>query len=149
MIDVKMLIQTTELPKFKIKNRDINKLRQSKRPVVENELQKLVAIKENYKGTYQRLKFLNKFYLYSELSKHQHEHKTLGSPDIFNKPLDKFESEVMKIFNCNTKEWPICLYDFTYKNRIPQYLCYRTSKKAPVIIDDYFYGRKASQQIEE
>lgn len=29
-------------------------------------------MKEDYKdkGTYQRLKFLNKFYLYSELSKH-------------------------------------------------------------------------------
>jgi hypothetical protein len=44
----------------------------------------------------------------------------------------------MKIFNCDT-EWPLCLYDFTYKNKIPQYLCFRTSSDPPYIIEEYFY----------
>ena len=37
---------------------------------VEEQLQKMVQVKENFNGTYQKLKFLNKFYLYSSLSKH-------------------------------------------------------------------------------
>ena len=55
-------------------------------------------MKETFKGTYQRLKFLNKFFLYSELSKHQ-ENVEQGK-EIYSKPLDKYETEVMKIFNC-------------------------------------------------
>lgn len=58
--------------------------------------------------------------------------------DVFLKALDQYENEVMKIFNCDT-QWPLCLYDFTYKNKIPQFLCFRTSSEAPLIIEDYFY----------
>ena len=43
----------------------------------------------------------------------------------------------MQAFNCNS-EWPVCLFDFTYKNRIPQYLCFRASAHPPIIIEDYF-----------
>lgn len=38
--------------------------------------------------------------------------------EVFLKALDQYENEVMKIFNCDTT-WPLCLYDFTYKNKIP------------------------------
>ena len=37
---------------------------------VEEKLQEMVKVKENFQGSYQKLKFLNKFYLYSSLSKH-------------------------------------------------------------------------------
>jgi hypothetical protein len=95
-------------------------------------------MKESFKGTYQRLKFLNKFYLYSGLSKHS-ETNNSGANEIFFKSLDDYENEVMKVFNCCPGEWPLCLFDFTYKNKIPQFLCFRTSSDPPRIIDDYFY----------
>lgn len=44
----------------------------------------------------------------------------------------------MKSFNCDTR-WPICLFDFTYKNKIPEYTCLRTSSSPPIVIVDYFY----------
>jgi hypothetical protein len=80
---------------------------------------------------------LNKFYLYSSLSKHA-ENSNGKMKEIFMKALDQYENEVMKIFNCDT-QWPVCLYDFTYKNKIPQYLCFRTSYDPPFIIEEYFY----------
>lgn len=46
--------------------------------------------------------------------------------EIFSLPLDKYENEVMVTFNCDLS-WPYCLFDFTYKNKIPQYLAFRTS----------------------
>ena len=46
----------------------------------------------------------------------------------------------MQIFNCNPHEWPLCLFDYTSKNRIPQYLCFRTYYYGVNFIDDYFYG---------
>lgn len=80
--------------------------------MVEQDLERLVTMKEDYKGTYQRLKFLNKFYLYSELSKHtadqnawnynENEEIPRTESDFRNKPLDRYEIEVMKIFNCDS-----------------------------------------------
>lgn len=52
MIDVRILIQMSEMPRYKIKNRDIRRERELKREHVVEELQKLVQMKENYKGTY-------------------------------------------------------------------------------------------------
>ena len=79
----------------------------------------MVKTKENYSGTYQKLKFLNKFYLYSSLSKHAEQVQNFKNKEIFTKSLDKYENEVMQIFHCDAESWPICLYDFTYKNKIP------------------------------
>jgi hypothetical protein len=72
LVDMRALFKTADLPKFKIKNRYIRALRKAKREIVEQEYEKLQSLKiGDFKaGTYQRLKFLNKFYLYSELTKH-------------------------------------------------------------------------------
>lgn len=56
---------------------------------------------------------------------------------MYFKSLDQFESDVMQIFNCNT-DWPICLFDFTFKNRIPNFITLKIENYPPRIIDDYF-----------
>lgn len=68
------------MPKFQIRNTYINQLRADKRKQVEDDCDNLMSLKEDYKGTYQRLKFLNKFYLYSELSK-QYADNNLGAQE--------------------------------------------------------------------
>ena len=35
--------------------------------------------------------------------------------------LDKFESDLMSIFDCDPN-WPLCLYNFTHKNKCPKYV---------------------------
>jgi hypothetical protein len=57
---------------------------------------------------------------------------------LINSNLDKKERELMSIFDCNPK-WPLCLYDFTFKNRNDKYIAMlaRRSLKE-YIIDDYF-----------
>ena len=140
--DFKTLIQTTEHPRFKITNKEIKLLRDEKRPQVESELLKLVQNKDDVKGTYQRLKFMNKFYLYAGLQK-MYEQSDSPNKDVFHKSLDTYENSLMDIFNCD-QDWPICLYDFTYKNKIPQYLCFRTHKEAPTVIENYFYANESN-----
>lgn len=56
---------------------------------------------------------------------------------IFQISLDKYEQEVMKVFKCDS-QWQICLYDFTYKNKIPQFLCFRSTSDPPNFINNYF-----------
>lgn len=38
--------------------------------------------------------------------------------------MDLYERDLMQIFDCDP-EWPLCLFDFTFKNKIPTYTCLR------------------------
>jgi hypothetical protein len=44
----------------------------------------------------------------------------------------------MRCFECNP-EWPLCLYDFSFKNKCPTYFVFQTAKPLDsYVIDDYF-----------
>jgi len=46
----------------------------------------------------------------------------------------------MKIFNCNP-EWPVCLFDFSFKNKSPSYVTFRVEGSLEnYIFEDYYYG---------
>lgn len=55
----------------------------------------------------------------------------------------------MKIFNCDHNSWPICLYDFTYKNKIPQFNVFKSSHLPIEFIENYFDSPKFLDQFEE
>ena len=76
-----------------------------------------------------KTKFLNKFFLYSGLIK-QKSHVELNSDKNGN-----FEEELVcqSVWN---PEWPICLYDFLYKDRIKNYFWLKTDTIS--VVDDYF-----------
>lgn len=72
-----------------------------------------------------RIKFLNKFYLYSGFSKNMDNAKG----------FDITKNECIDALTCDHK-WQVCLFDFSYKNRVPEFFVFRTSNF--LIIDDYF-----------
>ena len=44
----------------------------------------------------------------------------------------------MKFYKCDPS-WPVCLYDFTFRNLNPQFNTYRVNSKLDsFVIDDYF-----------
>ena len=44
----------------------------------------------------------------------------------------------MRVFNCNPK-WPLCLFDFTFKHKIPDFIILTVSNNLhKYVIDDYF-----------
>lgn len=46
----------------------------------------------------------------------------------------------MSIYNCKP-EWPICLFDFTFKNKCPTYFCFRVKKPlSDYVVEDYFFA---------
>lgn len=46
----------------------------------------------------------------------------------------------MRIFNCNP-EWPVCLFDFSFKNKNPSYVVLKVgSDLNQFIFEDYYYG---------
>jgi hypothetical protein len=54
--------------------------------------------------------------------------------------MDWYERDLMQIFNCNEK-WPICLYDFAFKNKNPTYLCLKVEADlCSLMLEDYFFG---------
>jgi hypothetical protein len=60
------------------------------------------------------------------------------------------ERELMAIFNCDPA-WPVCLFDFSFKSKIPSFLSFRVGHDLTSFVnDDYFYGvnQRASGRIE-
>ena len=53
--------------------------------------------------------------------------------------MEQLEDELMAIFNCDSK-WPVCLFDFTYKNRIPTHFCFKVEANlTTLVVEDYFF----------
>jgi hypothetical protein len=74
-----------------------------------------------------KMKFLNRFCLFSGLSRMKCDNIPKN---------EKYEEAIVNHFNCDPK-WPVCLYDFTYKNLCENYFVYRT-REMPPIFEDYF-----------
>ena len=117
---------------YRIKNRIIKEMREELRGEVEKDIQNLVE--KNYQSDYRikssnpRLLFLSQYSLFSGLK--------LSSQDI--QQTGDRENDIMKIFRCDP-EWPICLYDYAYKNKIPSYFCFRVKAQlTSLLIKDYF-----------
>lgn len=121
------------MEKIKIRKKEITQLRIKARPSVEEDLQNLLDSKDQQeKGPYPRLQFVNKFFLYSGLCKFYEE------KEVEWKTIEDFEKEVMQMFNCDS-DWPICLFDFTYKNRIPNYLCFKTQSNFSNLFQENYF----------
>ena len=60
---------------------------------------------------------------------------------LINSNKDKKETELMQIFDCDPN-WPICLYDFTFKNRNHKYISMRCRES----LNDYVYDNYFDQK---
>ena len=108
-------------------------MREEFRHEIESNLQKGVEVNEKYDSTFGKLKFLNKFSLFKGLSRTETQRAKAE-----NRSFDEESTSAVNYFNCDQK-WQVCLFDFTYKNKIPQYLCFRASNDPPALIEEYFY----------
>ena len=54
--------------------------------------------------------------------------------------LDKYERDLMRIFNCNP-EWPVCLFDFSFKNKTPSFVTFKVEGNLEsYVFEDYYFG---------
>jgi hypothetical protein len=57
---------------------------------------------------------------------------------IISSSIGVYEKQLMTVYNCDP-EWPVCLYDFSFKNRVPNYFCLKVKKPmTSYIIPEYF-----------
>ena len=99
--------------------------------------------KISQKNMYPRLQFVNRFFLYNGLQTYyatRNDEEAIIATKIASATMEKFELDIMKIFVCNPK-WPICLYDFSFRNKCPTYFCFRVQNDLTEYVrDDYFFG---------
>jgi hypothetical protein len=76
-----------------------------------------------------RTQFLNKFYLYCGFARTAE----------YRKEYECGKQDIHEILKCD-KQWPVCLFDFTYKNKVPDYFVYRVEKSSYHIRENYFYS---------
>lgn len=75
----------------------------------------------------QRLRFLNKFIM-------------MTSQNKLTSIVNQSTQDPQAFFHCDPERWPICLFDFTYKNVLPQYFLYGPSDFT--LYEGHFYGLK-------
>ncbi|CDW74131.1 gtpase-activating protein [Stylonychia lemnae] len=127
------LIQTQDffasMPRYKVSERQINQKRDLWRQPVIDEIQGIqIEIKESINSSINRVKFLNKFYLFTGIA------KTLQSKQT---GFDILKTECVESLTCKEK-WPVCLFDFTYKNKVPEFFVFRVHSSKVVICEDHF-----------
>ena len=44
-----------------------------------------------------------------------------------------YEEVTLQSFNCDPN-WPVCLFDFTFKNKMPEFFCFKIGNKT---LDNY------------
>ena len=101
-----------------------------------------------------RLEFAQKFFLYQGLARYYARDKE--TDEVANKKyqvttqsMDLYERDLMQIFDCDP-EWPLCLFDFTFKNKTPTYTCLRVEKNLQMYcMDQYFYGMLSEIQTKQ
>lgn len=74
------------------------------------------------------MKFLSKFYLYSGLAKQKID---------LDKTFDITKAEAVEALKCD-KNWPVCLFDFTYKNKVPEFFVFKAERSTYNIFDNHF-----------
>lgn len=56
----------------------------------------------------------------------------------FKKEADLTGMEYVELLTCDPK-WQICLFDFTYKNKVPDYFVFRVEPNSFQIIENYYF----------
>lgn len=76
-----------------------------------------------------KIKFLNKFFLFIGLMKQR------GQGNVSIEDMKNYENEIVQENDCD-ESWPICLYDFLYKDKHKQHFAFRT--QTINVVEDYF-----------
>ena len=76
-----------------------------------------------------RITFIKKFFSFNGFADYFEENKDKSEEHkaafkLLKQPIDAFESSLMNIYSCNLK-WPICIFDFTFKNINPKYVAFK------------------------
>jgi hypothetical protein len=58
---------------------------------------------------------------------------------IISSSIGVYEKQLMTVYHCNP-EWPVCLYDFSFKNRVPNYFCLKVKKPLTSFIIPQYFG---------
>ena len=79
-----------------------------------------------------RIHFMDQFFAYDGLSDYYKElakqegsdPETKKASALLNLPQEKLDPELSKVYTCNPS-WPICLFDFTFRNLNPKFSVFR------------------------
>lgn len=68
--------------------------------------------------------------------------ENLEALDLLKQPLEVMVDNLPAIYKCNP-EWPICLYDFSFRNLNPKFVAYRVKADLnSFVVQNYFSRQK-------
>jgi len=127
----------------RISNETIDELRASIRTKTMASNQQKFESTQSSSGLQPYMKFLSNFSQYNGLVMYYkllepRTEEIQNAYNIISSSIGVYEKQLMAVYNCSP-EWPVCLYDFSHKNRVPNYICLKVKKSLNEhIIANYF-----------
>ena len=79
---------------------------------------------------------------YETLVKNDPSLENLEALDLLKQPLEVLVDKLPAIYKCNP-EWPICLFDFSFRNLNPKFVAYRVKADLnSFVVPNYFSRQK-------
>lgn len=64
---------------------------------------------------------------------------------MMQQPIEVLAEKLPDLYECNS-QWPICLFDFTFRNVSPKFLTYKVRAELDsFVINDYFQGERMQE----
>ena len=66
---------------------------------------------------------------------------------VLSQPSDNYIGDLMHFYKCDPS-WPICVFDFTHRNRNPKFLSLRVGEPLTSLVkDNYFNEQFLAQKV--
>lgn len=80
-------------------------------------------------------------YYYDQLAQKTEEEEHKLGAQIFAQPSDNYIPGLMRFYKCDPS-WPICVYDFTHRNRNPKFTTLRVQQPLNSLIRDQYFSEE-------
>ena len=146
-----LLLRHAEDPYFHVSTSYLQEQREEFLPKVIKEM-KAVASKDYHEAItneerrlfHMKSKFLSKFYMHKGVMQHNHRNAEEAGPRSRKGSQEMSAKEKKVPFGFSetscSPEWPICIFDFTFKSKQTSFFVFRVAKLDDTLQEDYFYS---------
>ena len=136
MIGAAELFKKVEHKNFRVTDEYLAYQREALHPIVLSEMKSAANkdfsspfVREETRLFHAKARFMSKFYIYKAMARN-FEQGSSADPENWHNRFPEAQ--------CNS-EWPVCLYEFTFKSKQTSFLCFRVGSIEDCLIDDYLY----------
>ena len=77
---------------------------------------------------------------YEQLAENDPNEKNQEAVETLKQPIESVVEKLPALYKCNP-QWPICLYDFSFRNLNPKFVAFRVEANFNTFVIDNYFSR--------